>query len=242
MVGIIADALAVIAGGIVGTLFGNRLPSDFISKLNSAFGVCAMGMGVTSIVLLENLPVVILAVVLGTVIGLAIRLESWITAGVSALQKPLNKVMGTYAGIGTPQNESLSLLITAIVLFCASGSGIYGSLDAGMLGNVSILLSKSILDFFTAMVFACNLGVVIPFIALPQTIIFLLLFWAAKGIFPLTTPGMIADFKACGGFLLLATGLRMAKIREFPVADMIPAMVLVMPLNAVWTAYIVPLL
>ena len=47
---------------------------------------------------------------------------------------------------------------------------------------------------------------------------------------------------ARGGFLLIATGLRIAKIENFPVADMIPAMVLVMPLSALWTNVIVPLL
>ena len=53
---------------------------------------------------------------------------------------------------------------------------------------------------------------------------------------------MIGDFKACGGFLLIATGFRIAKIENFPVADMIPAMVLVMPMSALWTNYIAPLL
>ena len=60
----------------------------------------------------------------------------------------------------------------------------------------------------------------------PQCVIFLAIFAAAKFIFPLTTPDMIADFKACGGFLLLATGFRIAKDPQLPVADMIPAMVL----------------
>ncbi len=53
---------------------------------------------------------------------------------------------------------------------------------------------------------------------------------------------MINDFKACGGFVLLATGLRIARIREFPIADMIPAMILVMPVSAIWVSYIAPLL
>lgn len=53
---------------------------------------------------------------------------------------------------------------------------------------------------------------------------------------------MIGDFKACGGFLLIATGCRIAKMQDFPAADMIPAMVLVMPLSALWTNYIAPLL
>ena len=92
------------------------------------------------------------------------------------------------------------------------------------------------------MVFACSLGAVTSLIALPQLAVFLLLFFAAKAIVPLTTPAMIADFKACGGFLLVATGCRIAKIQDFPVADMIPAMILVMPLSALWTSCIAPLL
>ena len=115
------------------------------------------------------------------------------------------------------------------MLFCASGTGIYGSIVSGMTGDHSILIAKSILDLFTALIFACILGGVVSVIAIPQFIIFLLLFLAAGFIFPMTTDTMIADFKACGGFLMLATGFRMIKVKMFPTADMIPAMVIVMP-------------
>ena len=140
------------------------------------------------------------------------------------------------------QEEFTATLVTVIVLFCASGTGIYGSLDAGMTGDSTILISKSILDLFTAAVFACNLGYVVSLVALPQLVIFLALFFGAKGILPMTTPDMIADFKACGGFLMVATGLRMTKIKSFPIADMIPAMVLAMPFSWLWSSCIVPLL
>ena len=53
---------------------------------------------------------------------------------------------------------------------------------------------------------------------------------------------MINDFKACGGYLLIATGLRMLKIKDFPVADMIASMIIVMPLSAFWVSVILPLL
>ena len=49
---------------------------------------------------------------------------------------------------------------------------------------------------------------------------------------------MINDFKACGGFLMIATGFRMIKVKEFPIADMIPAMVIVMPISWLWVNYI----
>lgn len=144
--------------------------------------------------------------------------------------------------VSLSQEEFISTLVTVIVLFCASGTGIYGSLDAGMTGDNVILISKSILDLFTAAVFACNLGYVVSLIALPQLVLFLALFYGARGILPLTTPDMIANFKACGGFLMVATGLRMTKIKEFPIADMIPAMILAMPFSWMWTNWITPLL
>ena len=77
-------------------------------------------------------------------------------------------------------------------------------------------------------------------IAIPQFLIFFLIFLLAGIIYPLTTPAMINDFKACGGFLLLATGFRMIKVKMFPTADMIPAMILVMPCSWIWVTYIMP--
>ena len=70
----------------------------------------------------------------------------------------------------------------------------------------------------------------------------MLLYALAGVIYPLTTPAMISDFKACGGILLLATGFRMIKVKMFPTADMIPAMVLVMPISWFWVNVIMPIL
>lgn len=236
MAGIICNVLAVALGGLAGTLCGKHLPEHFRLGLNSIFGICAMGMGVSSIMLMENMPAVILAVILGTSAGLLIRLGDKITSSGKLLQNFME-----HKGLGK-DGFDVSLFVTAFVLFCTSGTGIYGSLDAGMTGNITILLSKSVLDFFTAMIFACTLGLATSLIAIPQLVIFGFLYLLANLIYPLTTPVMINDFKACGGFILLATGLRIARIREFPIADMIPAMILVMPVSFIWVNYIIPLL
>ncbi|MBR0386382.1 MAG: DUF554 family protein, partial [Clostridia bacterium] len=129
-----------------------------------------------------------------------------------------------------------------MVLFCASGTGIYGSLTSGMTGDHSILIAKSILDFFTAMIFACQLKKSTMLIGIPQLIIMMTLFLLAKVIVPMTNDPMIADFKACGGVVLLATGLTIMKVKDIPVADMIPAMVLAMPLSGFWMNVSAPLI
>ena len=236
--GIILNSLAIALGGLIGASSGGRLSDELKDKLNLIFGVCAMGMGVYSIVLMENMPAVILSLIVGTVIGVALHLGARIESAGLWMQKGLARLTPGLASGGT----DTALLVTAIVLFCSSGTGIYGSIVSGMSGDHSILISKSILDLFTALIFACSLGAVVSVIAVPQFLIFLALFLCARMIYPLTTPAMINDFKACGGFLLLATGLRIAKIKPFPIADMIPAMLLIWPVSWLWTAFVLPLL
>lgn len=240
-VGVIINSLSVVFGGIIGALVGKKMSAEFKANITLIFGVCSMGMGISSIGLMKNMPAVIFAIVIGTGIGLAIKLGKWINVGAVQMQKPIAKLFKNNNS-ELSEKEFLATLVTIIVLFCASGTGIYGSMDAGITGDSTILISKSILDFFTAAIFACNLGYVVSVIAIPQFIIFTCLFFAARVIMPMTTPDMIADFKACGGFLMLATGFRMIKVKEFPIADMIPAMVLVMPLSWVWVNWIMPLL
>lgn len=240
-VGVIINALSVVFGGMIGAIAGKKLSQEFKAQLTLIFGVCSMGMGISSIGQMKYMPAVVFAIVIGTGIGLAIHLGKWINKGAMQMQKPIAKLFKNQSQEISEQ-EFLSTLVTIIVLFCASGTGIYGSLDAGMTGDSTILISKSILDFFTAAIFACNLGYVVSVVAVPQFIIFFLLFLGAKFIFPLTTPDMIADFKACGGFLMIATGFRMMKVKEFPIADMIPAMILVMPFSWFWVNCILPLL
>lgn len=239
--GIIINALSVALGGVVGTVLGHKVPDHIKNQLTLVFGVCSMGMGISSVMLMKNMPAVIFAVVVGTAVGLACHLGQWINLGGSMMEKPVGLIFKNQS-TGLSREEYMSVLITVIVLFCASGTGIYGSLDSGITGDHTILISKSVLDFFTAIIFAANLGLVVSFIAIPQLVIFLMIFIASAIIYPLTTPDMIDDFKACGGFLLIATGFRMAKIREFPTADMIPAMVLVMPVSWAWENWIVPFL
>lgn len=234
-IGIIANCLGVIVGGILGSLIGPRLTESFKVNLNLILGACAMTMGISSISLMQNMPAVILSVILGTVIGLIIHLGNLIQKMGMGMEKIISKII---PGQNKKDEDYQSVLVTAIVLFCASGTGIYGSITAGMTGDHSILLAKTVLDFATAIIFACVLEMVICVIAVPQFIIFVALFLLAGVIYPLCTETMICDFKACGGVLLVATGFRMMKVKEFPIADMIPAMVLVMPLSYLWVTYV----
>lgn len=238
--GIIFNSSAIVIGGLLGAAAGGKFSENFKEKLNMIFGACAMSMGIASIVLMENMPAVIFAVIFGTSFGIIVHLEEKIHTASGGMQKIIGKLIKT-ENSKMPEKEFMDTLVTVIVLFCASGTGIYGALISGMNGDHSILITKSVLDLFTSLIFACMLGAVVAVIAVPQFVIFLLLFLLAGFIYPLTTPAMINDFKACGGVIMLATGFRMIRVKMFPTADMIPAMVLVMPCSWLWVTYILPL-
>ena len=173
-IGVIFNSLCIIIGGIIGVILGPKLKDDFKDNLTMIFGCCAMAMGISSIVLIENLPAVILSIIIGTIIGMTIRLGHWINKGGAAMQGFISRFIKTN-NTAMSETEFTNTLITIIVLACASGTGIYGSIVAGMSGEHSILITKSILDFFTFIIFATTLGPVTITIAIPQFIIFILL-------------------------------------------------------------------
>ena len=240
-IGVIINTVAIFLGGIAGALLGDKLPEKYKEQLNLIFGLCSMGMGISSIVLMKYMPAVVFALIIGTIVGLVFNLGDKVYELCSKLQKVMIRIVPKKE-TNMSETEFLATLITVIVLFCSSGMGIYGSLSEGMTGDSSLLITKSILDFFTAAIFACNLGYIVSLIAAPQFVIFTTLFLSASFIVPLTTPDMIADFKACGGFLMVAAGFRILKLKMFPVVDMIPAMILVMPFSWFWVNIILHLL
>ena len=240
-IGVIINTVAIFLGGIAGALLGDKLPEKYKEQLNLIFGLCSIGMGISSIVLMKYMPAVVFALIIGTIVGLVFKLGDKVYELCSKLQKVMIRIVPKKE-TNMSETEFLATLITVIVLFCSSGMGIYGSLSEGMTGDSSLLITKSILDFFTAAIFACNLGYIVSLIAVPQFVIFTTLFLSASFIVPLTTPDMIADFKACGGFLMVAAGFRILKLKMFPVVDMIPAMILVMPFSWFWVNIILHLL
>lgn len=226
------NASAVLLGGVLGALLSQRLPERIRVSMTSIFGLASLGIGILLVVKCANLPAMVLATLLGALIGEICLLEKGVNTAVAKAQNLFRHSRKK------PAHESfIQNYVAIIVLFCASGTGIFGAMNEGMTGDPSILIAKSFLDFFTAMIFACSLGIAVSVISIPLLIIQLTLAWAAALILPLTTPSMMADFSAVGGLLLLATGLRICGIKMFPVVNMLPALLLAMPLSAAWTAW-----
>lgn len=227
-IGMTVDVCALVAGGLLGAVIGKAFSASMKDALNNIFGFCAMAIGIRLIIRMDSLSAVVLAVVLGTMLGEALRLEQRIQRGVMKLAPRLLRGASADA-------EFINTFCAVAVLFCCSGTGWYGVLSEGFTGDSSILITKAILDFFTAMIFAAVLGRLVSFLAAPQLAIYLVLFGLSRLVVPYVSDAMIADFSAVGGIVELITGMRIAGIkRDIRVINTIPAMLLIFPITALW--------
>lgn len=202
------------------------------------FGCASMGLGIAMVMKVNILPAVILSLLIGSIFGEAIKLEKGIQKAASSLRGIIEKRFSPVDASMT-QEEFMEKFIAILVLFCASGTGIFGSMNEGMTGDASMLIVKAFLDLFTAGIFAISLGLPVAALAIPQFILQAILFFAAQSIMPLTTPTMIADFSAVGGLIMFATGFRICGIMPFPIASMHPSLLLAMPISYAWSTYVI---
>ena len=211
--------LVVFIGGFIKKI----LPKHLIEELPKVFGICSITIGITSILNVKTLPMVIMAIILGFVIGELCHLYDHVHDIFAFL---LDKLPFHIEG---NQEEYMHLYLLVVLMFSMSGMGLFGALTEGMSGDASVLISKSVLDFFTAVLFGAALGYAQSLICVPQLLILLACFFLAKAILPFVNSTMIADFKACGGVITMITGLTVSKILDVRAMNLVPALILVMP-------------
>jgi len=238
IIGPFVNGAAILAGSIAGVLLGTHVPRRISERLPLVFGCVAIGIGVSMVVKVSSLPPVALAVIVGSVLGEALRIEKLFQGLARLARRAVAAITPKRARKGEEDAKRevrhTETFISATVLFCFSAVGILGSLTEGMTGDTTLLFVKAIMDGFTALVFAISLGLSVGLLAIPQTLVQIALLFSATLILPLATPAMIGDFSACGGIIMIATGLTVAQVKSFPLSGMLPALLLVMPFSAAW--------
>lgn len=235
MTGILLNSGAIILGAIMGFLGKKIIPRRVEQGLTPVFSLIALGLGITMVIKVRTFPVVVLSIIFGNIIGDLLQLENHVQTGSGLIQRQVEKIIPHKNALHP--DEFSRQFASLIVLFSFSTLGIMGALSAGLTGNYQLLVIKAILDFFTAIVFAVSLGISVSLIALFQFSIQGIMFLLAQIIMPFMDDLVNADFSATGGIIMLGLALRMAKIKHFPVLNMIPALILVFPISYLWRAF-----
>lgn len=237
MIGPFINSACIVAGALLGTLLARKMNDDFQKNIMLVFGCISTGLGIFMISKSHALPPVVCALMGGTVAGELCRIEAMVTR----LSRAVGAVFARRGGqkgvmAGDAFQEQFAVFT---VVFSASGLGFFGAMQEGLTGDYTMLLIKALLDLPTAMFIAANIGAVIGVLCVPQFTVQAMMLFSAELVSHWATPDVLADFSGCGGFITLATGIRMCGIAPFPILSMLPALLLVMPLSVLWTSCIV---
>lgn len=232
LIGPFCNGLAVIIGGLIGAFLSTRVPKRVRTSLPQTFGLMSVALGIVLIVKVKYMPAVALTMIVGSLIGELCYVERWIGRLAGMTRGVVDKFFPPSEGLS--HEEFTHQFVVILILFCASGTGIFGSMHEGMTGDPSILYIKSIMDVFTAIIFASTLGYAVAVIGIPMVLVQLGLAWLGAQLMPYLTQNMMDDFSTAGGVLMMATGLRICGIKLFPVANMLPGLVLAMPFSYLW--------
>ena len=229
--GTFVNTATVILGSTVGLLFKKAIPDRLNDMLMKGLGLCTLYLGFSGALKGENALIMILSMIIGTVIGEGIDIDKHVSAFFQKLEKRFTKPDRNGPGIAEG-------FINACLLFCIGSMTLVGSLNSGLLNDHTMLLTKSMLDLCSSMLFASTMGIGVLLSA-----VFVLVYQGALTLLanllaPVLTATVIAEMTCVGSLLIIGTGLNLLGITKLKLMNFLPAMFMPMLLCRLSFLYI----
>jgi len=217
MIGTLVNTGAVITGSAIGLVFKKALPEKYQTIFFQAIGLFTLLLGFKMSFGISVPLLVVLSLVLGGIAGEAIRLEDRL------------EQLGFWIKTKTKsQNDKFTDgLITAFLLFCMGAMTITGAIEEGLGKTSDLLLTKSIMDFFSSIMLASALGIGVLFSAI-------LLFAFQGGITLLVSligrsipMEIISEITVVAGVILIGLGINLLEIKKIKIINLLPALLLI---------------
>ncbi len=218
MIGVLVNVITVLLGSSIGLLFKKGIPARVSKAAMIGLGACTVYIGITGSLCGENVLILISSVVLGAIIGTLLNIDGRISRFAEKVESKFKK---------DGSNVSIAEgIISATLLFCVGSMTVTGSIQAGLTGDNSILITKAMLDLVSSMMLASSLGIGV---LLSAGVVFIIqggLVLLAGLISPLMSAGAINEMTCAGSILIIMIGTNLMGITKIKVADYLPAILL----------------
>lgn len=220
----------VLVGSILGLILKNRFSPRIGQAVMKCLGLCTLGIGFTSLLGTADTLCVIICMVAGTLLGEWIDLEKRMDGLGELLKRKLIRDKGD-------DSRFVEGFVTATVVYCVGAMAINGSLAAGLYGDYSIIISKSVLDGVGAITFAAAMGIGVAFSVVPILVYQGGLTLLAGVVGPYLPAPVVTEMSAVGGAIIVGIGLNLLDLpkEKLRVGNMLPAIflpILYIPLSA----------
>ncbi|MCQ5210027.1 MAG: DUF554 domain-containing protein [Megasphaera massiliensis] len=214
MIGVIVNAVTSSLAAVIGVGLKNRISERFTTPVLWVIALGLAAMGIQGAVQSQNMLLVLASMIIGTVLGTAIRIEDRMNQFGEFLKKHLSR---------GDDSKFVKGFVTLSMMETIGAMAIIGPIQAA-LGSNDLLYFKSAIDAVSSFIFGAlyGLGVVPVGIVLfvYETIFYVL----ATFLLPLMTPDVVRELNAVGCLMILAIALNLLQLTKFKVADFLPAL------------------
>jgi uncharacterized membrane protein YqgA involved in biofilm formation len=227
--GTFINIAAIILGSVIGMLLGNKISEKTRNLMTDVLGAITL-IGAAGAIkslwnsdLVLNLPqgspilIVLASLLLGGVLGSLLKIEDRLEALGIKLKNSFDK---------SGDSPFVEGFVTSSLIFVIGPLAILGSISDGMSTGIEQLTLKSILDFFASIAFAAALGWGVALSALPVGIYQFAWTGVGFGLGAILAGYQVSAMTATGGVLLLGIGLKLLKIKEIAIGNLLPALAL----------------
>jgi len=215
--GTIINAIAIIVGGALGLLFRKGFPERISQTTLQVLGLFTLVVGLGMAIQGQELIMVLISLALGAALGEWLDIEGRLDRFGGWLEKRLNLT----------EKSPAKGFIYASLLFCVGSMAIVGSINDGLMGDPSILVTKAMMDGIISIPFAASMGFGVLGSAVPILIYQGSLTLLASKIQFFFTPVIVRELTSVGGVIVIGIGVNILGLQKIRVGNFIPALVLI---------------
>lgn len=218
MLGVWVNSIAIVVGGLLGCLLRGGLKHKYSETINYGLAMSVVIIGISGALKTADMLGMILAVVIGSMLGELMRIEDGINRLGEWAQAKLSKGdTGFAAGF-----------VNASLLFCVGAMAVVGSLEAGLQNKPDTLLAKAALDGVFSVILASTYGPGVIFSAVPLTLYQGGIAALSGVLAPLLTDALINEMSAVGSLLIIGIGINSMNVTKtrIRVGNMLPAILI----------------
>lgn len=218
LLGVLFNVITVVIGSLVGLLFKKGIPERVSKAVMLGLGACSLYIGISGSLCGENVLILIVSVVLGAISGTLLDIDG-------AINRLAEKVENKFKKEGKKSSVAEGL-VTSTLLFCVGSMTVTGSIQAGLAGDNSILITKAMLDLVASMMLASSLGIGVLLSAVTVFVIQGGLVLLAGVLAPFMSAGAINEMTCAGSLLIIMLGTNLMGMTKIKVADYLPAILI----------------
>ena len=225
--GTVINVGAIVLGGLLGMLFGRFIGDRHRDALCKACGLSVIFIGcagalrdmfsvVDGKIVYGGDFLIIGALALGALLGEIINIEGGFERFGSCLKEKTHS---------TSDGNFIEGFVSASFTVCIGAMAIVGSINDGLLGDPTVLVTKSILDFIIIMIMAASLGRGTVFSAIPVAVLqggITALSVLSK---PIMTETALLYLSVVGNILIFCVGINLVFGKKIRVANLLPSII-----------------